>query len=169
MLNKLAAFHIDWIKMVKAMGGDDFTEDIVQEMYLKIHDKGYNALNDKGEVNKFYVWRTLRSILMTYFKEKGKVIKVPIEEYKHLEENDKLKEHHAFNDMSLKVDECTDDWHWFYKMIFDMYRFENTSIRKMALDTGISVPTIFNTLKECKLDIKDKLKKDYETYKKETS
>ena len=148
----------------------DVSTDLLSgEMYLKINDKGYNALNDEGEVNKFYVWRTLHSILMTYFKEKGKVIKVPIEEYKHLEENCELKEHHAFNDLSLKVDEYIEDWHWYDRKMFQMYRHNNTSIRKMAALTGISWVSIFNTLKDCKLNIKEDLKEDYETYKKETS
>ena len=169
MLSKLAVYHTDWIKMVKAMGGDDFTDDIVQEMYLKINDKGYNALNDEGNVNKFYVWRTLHSILMTYFKEKGKVIKVPIEEYKHLEENDSLNEHYAYHDLHLSVNEEVKTWHWYDGDLFDLYRTENTSIRKIAALTGISWVSIFNTLKECKLKIKENLKEDYETYKKETS
>ena len=106
---------------------------------------------------------------MNYFKEKGKVIKVPIEDYKHLEEDCKLKEHYAFNTLSLKLDEYIEDWHWYDREMFEWYRHSGMSIRKIAASTTISWVSIFNTLKDCKLKVKQDLKQDYETYKKETS
>ena len=168
MLEKLSKYHTEWIRMVKAMGGDEYTEDIVQEMYIYIYTKKYNALNDEGEVNKFYVWRTLHSILMNYFNQKNKIIKVPIDELQELECENKLKELEAFNELSLKVDYHIQDWHWFDKEIFEWYRHSGLSIRKMAEKTNISWVTIFNTLKDCKIKIKNELKDDYEKYKKET-
>ncbi len=56
MLEELAKHHKEWIKMVRSLGGDDFTEDIVQEMYIKIYNKNYNIYNDKGKLNKFYIY-----------------------------------------------------------------------------------------------------------------
>ena len=168
ILTKLSKYHTEWIKMVKSMGGDIFTEDIVQEMYIKIHTKGYNALNDKGEVNKYYVYLTLRSILMSYFNQKSKVKKVNIDDYIHLEDTDELKEQEAFNELSIKIDNEIENWHWYDKDLFELYRHSGMSIRKIAAGTSISWVSIFNTLKSCKGKIKDKLQKDYEKYKKES-
>lgn len=167
MLDKLSKFHNDWLRMVKSMGGDDFTEDIVQEMYLKIYSKGYNALNDKGEVNKFYVYLTLKSILMSYFVEKSKVIKVSIDDYNHLKDDTDMEEENAFNNLSLKVDNEINKWHWYDREIFEMYRYSGMSIRKIGSETGISFVSIYHTLKDAKDKIKSNLEKDYEKYKKE--
>jgi len=167
-LEKLAEYHSDWIRMVKSMGGDDFTEDIVQEMYIKIHTKGYNALNDNGDVNKYYVYLTLKSILMSYLVQKSKVRKVNIDDFLHLEDTDKLQEHKAFHELALKIDNEIENWHWYDKDLFELYRHSGMSIRKIAAGTSISWVSIFNTLKNCKGKIKDKLHKDYDQYKKYT-
>ena len=103
ILNKLAKYHTEWIKMVKSLGGDDFTEDIVQEMYLKVYNKNYNVLNDKGEINKYYVYLTLKSILMSYFVQRSKVRKVEIKECVDFENYDDIEEEEAYNKFSLKT------------------------------------------------------------------
>ena len=62
-LDKLAKYHTEWLRMVKSMGGDDFSEDIVQEMYIKIYTKGYNPhlrrplvqSNPRGSSQKHYL------------------------------------------------------------------------------------------------------------------
>ena len=45
------------------------------------------------------------------------------------------------------------------------YRDTNMSIRKIAAETKISWVSIFNTLKNAKNILKEKLKEDYEDYK----
>ena len=166
ILNKLAKYHTEWIKMVKSLGGDDFTEDIVQEMYLKVYNKNYNVLNDKGDINKYYVYLTLKSILMSYFVQRSKVRKVEIKECVDFENYDDIEEEEAYNKFSLKVDEEINKWYWYDREVFDLYRFTNLSIRDIGKQTGISFVSIFHTLKDCKKKIKDNLQKDYEQYKK---
>ena len=167
MLKDLAKYHTEWIKMVRSLGGDDFTEDIVQEMYLKIHNKQYNIYNNKKEVNKFYVYLTLRSILMSYFKERSKVSKLPIDDYIHLEDDNTIEENIAFNEFTLKVDEEVSKWHWYDRDLFELYRHSGLSIRKIADKTEISWVSIFHTLKDCKGKIKECLENDYKNYKNE--
>ena len=36
-LNEVAKYHEQWIKTVNGIGGDMYAEDIVQEMYIKLH------------------------------------------------------------------------------------------------------------------------------------
>ena len=151
------------------MGGDDFSEDIVQEMYIKIHTKNYNALNDEGKVNKYYVYLTLKSILMSYLVQKNKVRKVNIDDFLHLEDTDELQEQEAFHELAVKIDNEIEGWHWYDKDLFELYRHSGMSIRKIAAGTSISWVSIFNTLKKCKGKIKENLEKDYEQYKKSSS
>lgn len=150
------------------MGGDDFSEDIVQEMYLKIFNKNYNALNDKGLVNKYYVYLTLKSILMSYLVQRNKVRKVCIDDVLHLEDTDGLQEQEAFHELAIKIDNEIENWHWYDKDLFELYRHSGMSIRKIAAGTSISWVSIFNTLKDCKGKIREKLNKDYDEYKRQT-
>ena len=76
MLELLAKEHTLWIKMVINMGCyKDVAEDIVQEMYLKLHrlikDENKIMYND-DEVNRFYVFVTLKNLYIDYRKAKGK-------------------------------------------------------------------------------------------------
>ena len=166
ILVELSKYHTEWIKMVKSLGGNSYSKDIVQEMYLRIHTKQYNVYNDKGEINKFYIYLTLRSIFGAYFRQKQKVIKVNIEQYKHLIDDTNIDEQKAFYKLSKRVEKETKKWHWFDKRLFDIYMNEGKSIRKIAQGTTISSTSIFNTLKACKSKIRDNLQKDYEDYKK---
>jgi len=172
MLEELAKHHKEWIKMVRSLGGDDFTEDIVQEMYLKIYNKNYNIYNDKGKLNKFYIYLTLRSILVSYFRERSKVVKIPIEEMFvdsniELIDSDNIKENEEYHKLTLKINEEINKWHWYDREMFEIYRHSGLSIRKIASETNISWVSIFNTLKDCKGRIKEKLIDDYNNYKNE--
>ena len=56
---------------LKICGCKDLSNDLVNDMYLKLHDK--------KEVNKGYVYRTLKSILIDYKRENKNI--VSIEDY----------------------------------------------------------------------------------------
>ena len=68
---------------------------------------------------------------------------------------------------AYKIDDEIENWHWYDKKLFVLYRDTNMSIRKIAAETNISWVSIFNTLKNAKIILKDKLKEDYEDYKNE--
>ena len=36
-LKEVAKHHKEWVRTCKALGGGDFSEDIVQEMYIKLY------------------------------------------------------------------------------------------------------------------------------------
>ncbi len=167
MLDKLAKYHNEWLNIVRSLGGGELSEDFVQEMYLKVYNNNNNILNTKGEVNKFYVYLTLRSVLLDYFRQRSKVIKVCIDDYKYLIDNNTINENEAFNILSNKIDSEIDKWHWYDKDMFELYRHSGLSIRKIAKETNISWVSIFHTLKNCKGKIKEELENDYKKYKEE--
>ena len=59
----LAEKHDDWIRIVRSFGcNNDTSEDLVQEMYIKIHyiiTKGGDIMYNDTEINHFYIFRTL--------------------------------------------------------------------------------------------------------------
>ena len=71
ILDKLSEYHIEWLKMVRSLGGDAYSEDVVQDMYLKVYNNN-NILNHKGQVNKYYVYLALKSVLLDYFRKRSK-------------------------------------------------------------------------------------------------
>jgi len=163
MLKSVSKHHKEWVAVVQKLGGGAYSEDIVQEMYIKLHKYGIKSkIMSDGEVNKYYVYLTLRSILYSYFRERKKIIKFDIDDFEIPEVESKIQEEEDYYEFFLKINKETDTWHWYDKMLFDTYRERKTSIRKIAKETGISWVSIFHTLKNCKRKIKENLSNDYE-------
>ena len=69
--------HSDWIKIVNSFGEDpSISEDLVQEMYIKIQLKLEKGLDISygDEINYYYIFKTLRTLFLD-LKRKGKNIK----------------------------------------------------------------------------------------------
>lgn len=62
--------HSKWVRMAQKFDYDN-AEDLVQEMYLKIHN-----LNPT-EVNEVYIYRTIKSIFIDDYKKK-KILTAPL-------------------------------------------------------------------------------------------
>ena len=62
--------HSKWVRMAQKFDHDN-AEDLVQEMYLKIHNLNPN------EVNEVYIYRTIKSIFLDDYKKK-KILTAPL-------------------------------------------------------------------------------------------
>ena len=177
-INKIYKHHKEWVAMVESLGGGLYSEDIVQEAYIKL-DK-YNCehkIITKGKVSKGYMYFVLRSLFINYIKAKNKIRTVQIEKFfrdfdyieiKDIEKftiTDTITEQIAFGKLCNKMDIVVDEWHWYDKKIFEIYRDTPLSIRGMAKETNISCVNIFHTLKKGKKIINQKFSEDYEDYK----
>ena len=78
-----------------------------------------------------------------------------------------LEEQEAYHRLCLLVDEVSQDWTWYNRKLFKLYSTTDLSIRKIAANTSISWVSIYNTLKNCKKDIKEKLNEDWDDLKNE--
>tara|TARA_R100000781_G_scaffold114188_1_gene84380 strand:- start:1366 stop:1935 length:570 start_codon:yes stop_codon:yes gene_type:complete len=178
-LELVARKHDEWITIVKKMGGKDYSEDIVQEAYLKINKYvNPNKIIKDGKVSKGYMFFVLRSIFLDYVIKKNKIKKINIDDFykddgfkeikqEHLHKftaNDELEEEKAFGKLIEKMDKELESWDWYNKRIFEIYRDTPLSIRGMAKETGISFVNIFHTLKKGKQIMRDKFSEDYEDY-----
>lgn len=165
MLVEVAKYHKEWLDVVKSLGGDSYSEDIVQEMYLKITKyTNPQTILSNGILNKGYIYFTLKSILYTYFKEKARVTK--------LSDNCLYNIRAIYNDERNQADEIISDkieaeintWHWYDKEIFNRYRNNATTYRDIANQTTIHWVSIYRVIKRLKEKLKDKIGEDYEDY-----
>jgi len=181
-LNKVAKYHKDWVQIAKTLGAKDYAEDIVQESYIKLHMyASEEKLFNNGIISKGYMYFVIRSVFLSYINSKNKINKIQIEEFfkdrdfieipqkdfdKFIDNNDLDKEE-AFWRLCKKIDQELENWHWYDKSIYKLYRDTELSIRGMAKDTSISPVNIFHTLKKGKDKIRDKFSEDYEDFKNE--
>ena len=149
--------HKKWVNIVRKFGAGDFSEDIVQEMYLKI-----NGIELKKQTAEIYVYYTLRNMTYLFFKERSKYHKIDIEEmvnlsYEECEGKEELEIIHE------RIEQEVDSWHWYDEMLWKLYK-EGRSMRELSNETKISLSSIFHTIKTCKERISEAVGEDYEDY-----
>ena len=165
-LEKVAVHHQKWVKIVESFGELDWAEDIVQESYIALikyadEDK---LINSKGEVRMGYMYFTLRSLYFQFYNKKMKVNKVNIDDCWNLFDDSNIEEHKAYNEICLLIDNEIKDWNWYDRKLFKLYRDTDLSMRDIANETGISLISIFHSLKNHKQILKEKFMKQYTDY-----
>ena len=170
-LNIVASQHEDWINIVNSFGEYSYAEDIVQESYIRLikYATPQNIIKN-NKVSRGYMFFTLRSVFFQYYHSKRKINKVSIddeENFLQIADETNLEEQEAFNRICILIDDVAEEWTWYDRKLFKLYRDTDLSIRKIGAETNISWVSIFNTLKNCKTDVQSKLGETYEDYKNE--
>ena len=165
-LAKVAQHHNEWIKVIHTFGEYEVAEDLVQETYIALwkYADASKILDVNGEVRKGYVYFTLRSLFYQYYNKKKKVNKVNFDDQWELFDDSNIEEHKAYNDICLLIDEEIKNWDWYDRKLFKLYRDTDLSMRDIAKETNISLISIFNSIKNYKIILKDKFQKDYTDY-----
>ena len=168
-LGIVAKRHKEWINIVKSFGEYELAEDIVQEAYLTIYKyANEDKIIRNGIVSRGYMYFTLRSLYYQYYNSKRNIIKLSIddEEYTYqIEDDSEMDEQIAFNKICMLIDDHIDNWRWYEKKLFTLYRDSDLSIRGIANETNISWVSIFNTLKHAKNELKENFNETWEDYK----
>lgn len=156
-LSIVAKHHKEYVLMVKSFGERIYYEDIVQEMYLRILKyTNPDAIIKDGKVNKSYIYLVLKSIFLTYVRTKSKIDKVSLDETGQLryeEIDNELIASQTRTDELIQLE--MNQWEWYDKMLFEVYVSDEKSMRQLAKETGISVTSIFNTIKNCKSKLRN--------------
>jgi len=165
-LAKVAQYHNDWVKVIQTFGEYDYAEDIVQESYIALwkYADADKLLDSDGEVRKGYMYFTLRSLFYQYYNKKKKVNKVSFDGCWELFDDSNLEEHTAYNDICMLIDEEIKNWDWYDRKLFKLYRDTDLSMRDIAKETNISLISIFNSIKNYKIILKEKFENDYQEY-----
>jgi hypothetical protein len=167
LLHLLAEYHKEWLKMAHKFGAGDYAEDIVQEMYIRLNkyiDKPERIMY-KNQPNKLFIWVTLRNMVRTFQNKKDLMLYTgDMVEYDIAEEEYDLIQAQGFEKIIDKVWDLMKDQHWYDHKMFEIYHTTNMSMRDIEKETGISLFSIFDTLRKSKEYVHEKIKEDYEDY-----
>ena len=132
--------------------------DIVQDMYIKVFDDLTNnelqienlIVNNKPH---FGIVKTiLKRIIQVKSKNKNKKVRLT-NTHKQIADSQEQQQ-----DIDKKIDEVLNTMYWFDRKLFNLYRKEFHSIRKLSKATKISHATVHKTIAKCKQELKNKIK-----------
>ena len=132
--------------------------DIVQDMYIKVFDDLTNnelqienlIVNNKPH---FGIVKTiLKRIIQVKSKNKNKKVRLS-NTHKQIADSQEQQQ-----DIEKKIDEVLNTMYWFDRKLFNLYRKEFHSIRKLSKATKISHATVHKTIAKCKQELKNKIK-----------
>ena len=153
--------------MARSFGAEDYAEDIVQEMYIRLNkyvDEPERIMY-KDEPNKLFVWVTLRNMVRNFQNKKKVVIySGDMVEYDKEEDVYDMVEAEGFEKLIDKIWESTNELHWYDKKMFEIYHTTDMSMRDIEKETKISLYSIFDTLKKTKEYVREKIQEDWEDY-----
>jgi DNA-directed RNA polymerase specialized sigma24 family protein len=173
MLELLAQKHNTWLRMVMSFGSDyDTAQDIVQSMYLRMHkyvkDEERIMYND-DEINRFFVYVTLKNMYFTYVKSNSKYSFFDIWEHEGADEFvEEVFDHAmdiAFEKLVHSIHDEMKSWHRYDRILSEKYLKSDYSLRDIATGSGISLTSIFNSMRENKRILKEKFSEDWEDFK----
>lgn len=139
--------HNEWVYLTRAFGcNKDTAEDIVQDMYLRLHRKimnGGHIMYNDTEVNAFYVIKTLKSIYIDRVrKEKNIMIDFEKEAY-HIEVEDTPNYEETHDTIVQELEKM----YWFDRKVFDIIS-DGVKISELSRKTTIPYYTLYNTYKK---------------------
>ena len=158
-LQKIAQKHNDWVRIVKSFGCEgDKCEDIVQEMYIKIHTlivKGID-ISYEDDINHFYIYRILRSLFIDLCRKEAKITKVNVDYLEKFVEEEEVKEYKDIEGKMKELDTLLDKVYWYDRKVFDLIS-SGMSIAELSKKTSISYYSLYNTYKNVKTLIKENI------------
>tara|TARA_R100000951_G_scaffold21921_1_gene18208 strand:- start:3588 stop:4139 length:552 start_codon:yes stop_codon:yes gene_type:complete len=170
-LKYAAKDHKKWIKIVNSFGKTNVAEDIVQEAYMVLYKyTDEKSVVQNGRVNQGYMFYTLRSVYYQYHKIKKRIQVTSIDDEGYtaqIQDNIEMDEEIGYGSFLQLVDKSMEDFNWYDRKLWKLYSQTDMSIRKIAAETSISWVSIFNSLKNIKQILKEKLSEDYEDFKNE--
>ena len=171
-LTALDKHRKEWGKYLNKMGANPLDiEDIIQDSYLRVYQGGYGdrVLKDNGTVNKTYFWCILHTMFIANVKAKKKANNVDfgdVEGILKADEHHELKEaatNVVFDKMHSEIAKLDKKGKYpFNKELFTLYVYENKSMRGIRDEVGISLSSVFTTLKNCKAQLSEELEEDFE-------
>jgi RNA polymerase sigma factor (sigma-70 family) len=182
MLEKIYKYHNEWILIALSfVNNKEDAEDLVQEMYIRLnhYEVKIDDIRYKDSVNKLFIYTVIRNMALRFLKNKKRIdfTELTLEAFnKHTPEIQEISEEEI---LFGKIEKEIENWHWYDRTLFEMYMFSGLSMRDIAYGTikipkalsnesflhecqvrigsEISLSSLFNTIKKCKLILKEKL------------
>ena len=169
-------------------------EDLVQDFYVRLHKYNVelNNIRYKNGINRYFVYQTIRNMALDFLKTKNKVVLTGLD-FLLTSHNGKYVTYNSVNEYKTaeqklynKIDRIMATWNQYDRVLFECYMYSGLSYRQIAYGTdksarlisnhkflglkavkrgnNISVSSMFNTIKSCKIKLKEAIGKDFEHY-----
>ncbi len=160
VLNIVAKEHQKWLRIARSFGLAETAEDLVQDMYLKIHDwKGKydkTLMFNKTEVNHYFVFLVLRNLFLDLCRaNKKKAAKL-----------NSIKMQHSTRQINIEYQEQLEllkseisSWHLYDRKIYELLYQEGYSMLELSKQTGIDYYSIYRTKNKIQKLLNQKLEK----------
>ena len=136
MLEKIAVHQELWIKMLVNLGCDiNLAKDLVQDMYLRVHRlvKDPERIMYKGDINRYFIWKTLRNLYYSHLKkEMGSIFYRILENDEVVQSEYNMEEDDAFSNIMTQVREIISEWSVYDKRLFELYFIQGLSLRAIS-------------------------------------
>ncbi len=175
MLEILSKHNALWIRYVRSFGcQEEYVMDIVQDMYIKLNEliKDPDKIMFGNDVNKYYVYRTLRNLYLDSVTKKKKSLDVSLMEDFDIENTDYLVFEEVDLDKLESFDTLVDhiqaeinSWHPYNSRMCNLYFKTKHSLDNIANGTGISRTAIWNTINNQRNELVDKFGEDWLDFK----
>ena len=148
--------HKIWLNICRSFGLDTPTsEDIVQEMYIKLHDiteKGTDISYKKDDINYYYVFKILYTLFLQLKKKQNKVRFAPEELLRHVEGPDQVD----YKEIENRFNKEFEKLHWYDQRVFEIVA-SGTRISELSRKSTITYISLYNTYNKVKKHLKKKM------------
>lgn len=165
ILNQLNRNHKNFVFYVRKNAmttlQKKYPEDVVQEAYFRVATilaQGQELKFESYSLLERYFFKTIKSIIINEAKSKT-IQELPIKQDFPVtpEEIDVVE----YSELVKKIDEVVETFYWYDKKMFNLYRYQIPSIRKISSETKISRPSVTETIENCKTKIQKRLATEY--------
>jgi len=161
-INLLHTRQLHWIKVASFFGSKQ-PEDDVQDAYIR----AFEYVNKNGIKEDVDPYGLMFFCVRSTSLQKGDKVANSFD-FVISDGTINIEEDSEYNKVKDDVivgiiHEEVESWEWFERTLFTLYfnlsrsNTEKMSMRKLAKETRIALPTIFNTIKECKVKIKNRI------------
>jgi DNA-directed RNA polymerase specialized sigma24 family protein len=171
MLKILSRYHDMFVGYVLGFGvNPDTAQDIVQEFYLKMHDYKKDIMIGE-EINFYFVYLVLRNMVFDLKKKEKRFYftdEIPSLQDEEYTDIDTTKSEfitqwlNSNNIENLNLENINDLKKIYHACVFNEVMLENKSIAELSRETTISYPSLYNTIRI----IKNEIKENYEAWNK---
>jgi len=148
-----------WLNMAEEISSNSKVpaKDLLHDFYVTLHSKIDNdkvKINDilyNDSLNKAFIYKMMHNIFIDTVRVDREI--VIQKDLKNIVEAD----NDSYVDIEKMVDDIVNEFYWFDRKLFNLYRKKFHSIRKLSAATNISHVVVWRTINNCIKEIKKKI------------
>ena len=159
ILHLLVRDEDTWLSMAEEITSNSKIppKDLLHDFYIALHSKidskkvKINDILYNDSLNKAFIYKMMHNLFIdTIRTDKDLLID---KDLKNIIEAD----NEPYIDIEKVVDDIVNDFYWFDRKLFNLYRKKFHSIRKLSAATNISHVVVWRTINNCIKEIKKKI------------